>query len=55
MTGRRAMQIKKKTLRVSSRRPCVFEGQSPKNLFEARKLCQASTCDIPQNKNILKI
>jgi hypothetical protein len=33
----------KKTLVISSRRPCVFEGQSPKELVGFRELCQAST------------
>jgi hypothetical protein len=34
----------KKTLGISSRRPCLFEGQGPKELIEVRELCQAGYC-----------
>jgi hypothetical protein len=34
---------KRKTLGISSRRPCLFEGQSLKELVEVRELCEDGT------------
>jgi hypothetical protein len=33
----------KRRLGISSGRPCLFEGQSPKNLVEVGELCQDGT------------